>query len=186
MSEHVLDWLPAYHDNELPPRRRQQVESHLQDCPSCQAELQTFMSLSAVLRADPLPQHTPPERFAAQVQLLLPHPPANSSGMGTAKDQRLPRWVLGAPLTLIVAGAFLQAALWVTVLTLNAAATFPNLAPWLAASSNSLDALTTLSALNIALLVGAVALWGSWMALWWVWQHNQHSEPVFNHLEKEV
>ena len=62
----------------------------------------------------------------------------------------------------------------------------PDLAPWLISSSNSLDTLGALLALNMALLAGAAILLGSWMAFWWAWKHNQHSEPVFNHLEKEV
>src|SRR5512140_3741356 len=117
MSEHILEWLPAYHDHELPPLQRSRVESHLRDCPSCRAELQTLAGLSALLKSDPAPQFTPPERFAAQVQLLLPRRPVK-------KATRLPRWVLGAPLALIVVGAFLQAALLVTWLVLAAGSTF--------------------------------------------------------------
>ena len=58
MSEHILNWLPAYHDGELPPGRRQRVEAHLQGCPSCRAELETLTELSALLKADPAPQRT--------------------------------------------------------------------------------------------------------------------------------
>jgi anti-sigma factor RsiW len=181
MSEHVLEWLPAYHDGELPPSRCRQVEDHLPDCPACRAELETLTGLSTLLKADPAPAHTPPERFAAQVQLLLPRS-ASSSRQNT---QRLPRWVLGAPLILIVVWAFLQAALWVTSFALTTDSIFPGLAPWLA-PDNSLDMLGTLTALNIALLAGAVILWAAWMAFWWAWKQNQDLEPVFNHLEKEV
>ncbi len=180
MSEHVLEWLPAYHDGELPPGRRRQVEDHLQDCAACRAELKTLTGLSALLKADPAPAHTPPERFAAQVQLLLPR--SNSPRQDT---QWLPRWLLGAPLIIIVIGAFLQAALWVTSFALTTDSIFPGLAPWLAPDS-SLDMLGTLTALNIALLAGAVSLWAAWMAFWWAWKQNQNPEPVFNNLEKEV
>ena len=179
MSEHMLEWLPAYHDNELSPVQRSQVEKHLCDCPSCRAELQTLTGLSALLKTDPAPQSTPPERFAAQVQLLLPR------SAPRPKTQRLPRWVLGAPLALIVVVAFLQAALWVTWLVLAAGSTFPGLASWLPTDSN-LDIFGTLMALNIALLAGAVVLWCTWMAFWWAWKYNQNLEPIFNHLEKEV
>ncbi|MGC1375304.1 MAG: zf-HC2 domain-containing protein [Anaerolineales bacterium] len=178
MSEHMLEWLPAYHDNELPPTKRSQVEKHLRDCPSCRAELQTLTGLSALLKIDPASQSTPPERFAAQVQLLLPR-------RAPSYPQRLPRWVLGAPLALVVVGAFLQAALWVTWLVLAAGSTFPGLASWLPTDSN-LDIFGTLSVLNIALLAGAVILWCAWMAFWWAWKYNQNLEPVFNQLEKEV
>jgi anti-sigma factor RsiW len=179
MSEHVLEWLPAYHDGELPPGRSRQVEAHLQACPSCRAELQTLTGLSALLKADSLPQHTPPERFAAQVQLLLPR------SVPHPKADRLPRWVLGAPLALIVVWAFLQAALWVTSFVLATNSIFPDLAPWLV-SDNSLEMLGMLSLISFVLLAGAVILWATWMAFWWAWKYNQHSEPVFNHLEKEV
>lgn len=179
MSEHVLDWLPAYHDGELPPGRSRQVETHLQGCLSCRTELQTLTELSALLRTDPIPQHTPPERFAAQVQLLLPR---STVPLHPAKS---PRWVLGAPLALIVIWAFLQSALWVTALALNAGARFPGAAPWLT-FENSLDMLGALLALNIALVAGAVILWSMWMAFWWAWKYNQNPEPVFNSLKKEV
>ena len=181
MSGHMLEWLPAYHDNELAPAQRSQVESHLRDCPSCRAELQTLTGLSALLKTDPALQHTPPERFAAQVQLLLPR----SAARRPANGQRLPRWVLGAPLTLIVVWAFLQAALWVTSLVLATNSIFPGIASWFSADS-SLEVVGALSVFNFALLAGAVVLWSSWMALWWAWKYNQTLDPVFNHLEKEV
>lgn len=178
-NRHILEWLPAYQDGELPPARRRQVENHLQDCAACRAELQTLVGLSALLKADPLPQHTPPERFAAQVHLLLPRSPSPRPTM-----QRIPRWVLGAPLALIVAWAFLQAALWVTSFVLATGATFPGMAPWLV--SNSMGTFGTFSVLNIALLTGVVILWSSWMALWWAWKYNYNPETIFNRLEKEV
>jgi anti-sigma factor RsiW len=187
MSEHIFEWLPAYHDGELSPGQRKRVETHLQTCLSCRAELQMLTELSALLKADPLPQHTPPERFAAQVQLLLPRsaPRPHAKSAGQANVDRLPRWVLGAPLALIVVWTFLQAALWVTSFVLTTDSIFPGMAPWLA-SDNSLETLGALSLISFVLLAGAVILWSTWMALWWAWKHNQNLEPVFNHLEKEV
>ena len=179
----MLEWLPAYHDGELSASRRRRVETHLQDCPSCRAELHTLQGLSALLQTDPVPAHISPERFAAQVQLLLPR-----TGAPQRYPAKLPRWVLGAPLLLIVVWAFLQAALWVTSLALAGDSLLAGSAPfttWLA-SDNSLDLLGTLGVLYIGLLVGVVILWASWMAFWWTWKHNQNLEPTFNRLEKEV
>jgi anti-sigma factor RsiW len=183
MTQHILEWLPAYHDGELSPSRRQQVEKHLQECPSCAAELQQLQGLSSLLRADPAPAFTPPQRFAAQVQLRLPRGAASRPGRNA---ERLPRWVLGAPLTLIVVGAFLQAALWVTSIMLAndwifASAPF---AGWLAAD-NLPDMFVTLSALNFALLTGIVVLWSAWLAFWWVWKQNQNTQITTERLEKE-
>ena len=72
MSQHILDWLPAYHDGELSPERQRQVEKHLQACPDCLAELEALDGLSALLKVERMPERISPERFAAQVQLRLP------------------------------------------------------------------------------------------------------------------
>jgi anti-sigma factor RsiW len=167
MSEHILEWLAAYHDDQLAPHKRRRVEDHLRDCPSCRAELQALDGLSALLKHDPLPAHTPPERFAAQVQLLLPR--------ATPARDRLPRWVLGLPLALAVAWAFLQAALLVAWLALLAAPLLPaEAAGWLA-PDDAFEAAVALPALNLLLLAGAAALWLAWLALWQTWQRHRRS-----------
>ena len=72
MSEHVLDWLGAYHDGELYGARRQAVEAHLSTCAECRAGLEALRGLSDRLRAaPPMPARTPPGQFVAQVQLRL-------------------------------------------------------------------------------------------------------------------
>ena len=166
MSKHVLEWLPAYYDGELPSRQLQEVENHLQECPGCRSELQMLASLSRLLKADPAPQHVPAERFAAQIQLLLPRNTTLHS-----KAERLPRWVLGVPLALIVLAAFLQAALWVASLILTTSSFFPEAALWFAPEGN-FDA-GALLLLNIALLFIMTIFWGTWMAFWQAWKHNQ-------------
>jgi anti-sigma factor RsiW len=184
MTQHILEWLPAYHDGELSPSRRQLVEKHLQDCPSCNAELQMLQGLSTLLKADPAPAFTPPQRFAAQVQLRLPRSATSRLGKNA---ERLPRWVLGAPLALIIVGAFLQAALWVTSIMLANNWIFGSgpFAGWLAAD-NMVDMFVTLSVLNIALLAGIVVLWSAWLAFWWVWKQNQNIPiTTIERLEKE-
>ena len=180
MSEHILEWLPAYHDDELSENRRRQVEAHLQSCPACRAELQSLQGLSALLKTDPAPAHTPPERFTAQVQLLLPRNTAPRRNLAA-----LPRWMLGAPLLMIVVWAFLQSALVVTAFSLTAAPLFPGLGSWLTPDS-ALDITGTLALLSLELLGGAGILWAGWMALWWTWKQNHNPEPTFNRLEKEV
>ena len=178
MSEqHIVEWLAAYHDGELPPGRQQQVENHLQTCPACLAELETLSALSSLLKADLLPERISPQRFAAQVQLVLPRKPRPS-----AQTSRLPRWVLGIPLALMGIWAFLQAALWVASLALTTNSFFPGLAPWLAAG-NILD-IPVLTALNLLLLAATTILWAAWMSFWYAWTHNQRS--TFNQFAKEV
>ncbi len=172
---HILEWLPAYHDGELPPGKAAQVEAHLQTCPSCRAEQKRLTELSALLRDDSLPAFSAPEHFAAQVQLLLPR----RAPVRSAPQQQLSRWWLVAPLMLIVAWAFLQAALWVTSLVLTGSSFFPGLTPWLGMSSN-LEIIGTFSLINLALLIGATILWGGWVALWWAAKNNQNQQPLFN------
>jgi anti-sigma factor RsiW len=176
MSQHILEWLPAYHDGELSTGRRQQVEKHLQTCPDCRAELQAIAELSALLKVEHGPQQTSPERFAAQVQLRMPH----SSPHEIRRDrQAQPRWVLGAPLALLLGWAFLQAALLLAAFILNAVQVFglqsqfwPN---WVGTES-LIEAVGSLFALNLGLLVLTASLWCVWLAFWWVWNRSRTFE----------
>lgn len=181
MTSHVLDWLAAYHDGELTPNRQRQVEKHLQDCPTCRAELESIQGFSALLKADPAPQLTPSQRFAAQVQLRLPR---SQPQIPHRSMDQLPRWVLSAPLALIIIWAFLQSALWVASFILTAdwvlgkrAVLF---ADWIA-SEGLLETIGNLLLLNGILLVGTAILWGTWMAFWWTWKQN-----FSNRIQKEV
>lgn len=72
MSNHVTEWLNAYFDGELTGRRLHQVEEHLAECEACQAELEAVGNVSALLQEIPAPEFPSPERFASQVNLLLP------------------------------------------------------------------------------------------------------------------
>jgi hypothetical protein len=72
MSNHVTEWLNAYFDGELQGHRLHQVEEHLAGCEACQAELESLSKLSGLLHEVPLPDFPSPERFASQVNLLLP------------------------------------------------------------------------------------------------------------------
>lgn len=73
MSNHMTEWLNAYLDGELRGRKLHQVEAHLAECPQCLAELESLQDVSSLLHEVPAPEFTSPERFAAQVNLLLPH-----------------------------------------------------------------------------------------------------------------
>jgi hypothetical protein len=54
MSEHVLDRLSAFLDEELPAREQSAVEGHLRDCSACAAHLERLRSVDAMARALPL------------------------------------------------------------------------------------------------------------------------------------
>jgi anti-sigma factor RsiW len=72
MSNHVTEWLNAYLDGELQGNRLQHVQDHLAECTACQAEFDSLQSLSGLLQEVPMPDFPSPERFATQVNLLLP------------------------------------------------------------------------------------------------------------------
>lgn len=72
MSNHVMEWLNAYFDGELKGTRLRQVEEHLAECETCQAELDALQGLSAMLQEVPGAEFPSAERFATQVNLLLP------------------------------------------------------------------------------------------------------------------
>ena len=48
--------LDAYHDGELSPAQRSDVEAHLRDCPSCAAELAAIRRVSGAFAQTPPPQ----------------------------------------------------------------------------------------------------------------------------------
>lgn len=73
MSNHVKEWLNAYLDGELKNGRLHQVEAHLAECPECLAELESLEDLSNLLHEVPTPEFISPDKFAAQVNLRLPH-----------------------------------------------------------------------------------------------------------------
>ena len=178
MNPHVIEWLAAYHDGELPSSRRQQVEEHLMDCSSCRLELEALEGLSSLLQADPLPAHTPPERFAAQVQLRLPRASLSPAHQNAGQ---LPSWVLGIPLGLIGIWAFLQAALWVTSATLTADQIFGSPTAlfngWLT-TGGLFETNASLFLFNIVILVVLTVLWSAWMAFWLVWEKNKNQSSL--------
>jgi anti-sigma factor RsiW len=184
MNPHVTALLAAYHDGELSSNRRHQVDKHLQDCLPCRAELEALGELSSLLKTDPVPDQTPPDRFAAQVQLRLPRvslPRARQNG------EQSSRWVLGVPLALIFVWAFLQGALRVTAFILTAdsvlgaaggrAALFNG---WIT-TQGVLETSADLLLFDTILLIGTIIFWSAWMAFWLAW-----TKTKMNYLQKEV
>jgi anti-sigma factor RsiW len=73
MSDHITEWLGAYHDGELRGGRRRRIEAHLAGCAACRAELAEIRNLSALLADDGLmTDFFPADRFAANLALSLP------------------------------------------------------------------------------------------------------------------
>ncbi len=73
MSDHITEWLGAYHDGELHGARLRQVEAHLAECATCQAGLEEIRDLSTLLQdtaADG--DFLSAERFVANLTLSLP------------------------------------------------------------------------------------------------------------------
>ena len=62
--------LDAYHDGELSPAERSDVEAHLRDCPSCAAELTVIRRTSAAFAetAPPEPSHEQLLQLAQRVR----------------------------------------------------------------------------------------------------------------------
>jgi anti-sigma factor RsiW len=119
MSEHVLDWISAYHDGELHGDRLRWVEAHLHTCADCQAELAALQNLAVRLQASPpMPARTPPEQFVAQVQLRLP--PRSAPVPGRARLRQVAG--LWLPLGALALWAFGQAVLVVSGLALGVVA----------------------------------------------------------------
>ena len=178
MNPHVSELLAAYHDGELTSNSRHQVKNHLQDCPTCRAELEALEELSSFPKADFVPPHTPPERFAAQVQLRLPRAALSRTPQRAGQP---PRWVLGIPLALIIVWAFLQAALKVTAFILTTDQVLGQRAAFLnnwIPTEGLFQTIASLLILNTILLIGTTILWSAWMSLWLAWDRNQTKSSV--------
>lgn len=155
MSEHVLDWIGAYHDGELHGDLLRRVEAHLSNCAACQSELAALQNLAVRLQASPpMPARTPPEQFVAQVQLRLPPRSAPVSDRARVR-QAAGLWL---PLGALALWAFGQAVLLVSGLALGVAAV-PAAIPVV------LPPLPGLVALPLLVALAQPAGWGGWLAL---------------------
>lgn len=103
MNGHVTEWLGAYLDGELSELRRLKVQTHLEGCAVCRAELEGLRRLSRMLQSTPTPEFTPVDTFAARLALQLPRSePAERS----ARRPILLGWL--APALLLTAWIFIQ------------------------------------------------------------------------------
>lgn len=170
MSNHITQWINAYHDGELTGRRLQQVEDHLLQCGTCKSELDQLQALSALLQASfaAAPPLTTPERFAGQVNLRLPR-----RAPLTPRQQALRTlWHL-IPVGLFAAWAFIQTGLIVLAVVMGALSFGIGLGPvseWLPTGANNLWVVITL---NLVLLVAIGLMAWSWLAGWWVMNRQQ-------------
>jgi anti-sigma factor RsiW len=173
MSEHVLDWIGAYHDGELRGDRRRSVEAHLRTCAACQAELEVLQALSARLQANPpMPARTPPERFVSQVRLRLGQQPAVASRarLRQAAGLWLPLGVLG----MWALGQAVLAVSGLVLLSLWGASARPGMEAVIQPAVGVVDLLV----LNIALTVVAAGLVGGCLAGWWAARERETGATI--------
>lgn len=195
--------LNAYLDGELHGSPLRSMEIHLATCADCRNELKELRLVSDLLRADPVPEFTPSERFVSQLTLSMPRrlPRARP-----AKSGSLAWWLV--PAGLLGAWFFVQ-----TVFTLTGVLTAANLtgllgqaANWLgsggqesiwfstAASlfgSHAVTTQPTLTLLNDVSVIGAsvfggfllqaviVILYWAWLFFWW-FRHNSRLVKLQN------
>jgi len=99
--QHVYHLLDDYHDDQLAPVSRRRVEVHVQECPSCWAELERSNRLSCLLSEYVLPDtFTAAETFRAQVGLRLSRRAAERSGYRGAAWHLVPLAMLCGTLAL--------------------------------------------------------------------------------------
>lgn len=200
MSNHVTEWLNAYLDGELHGIRLQNVETHLEECEVCQAELASLEKLSDLLQEAPSAELSPPERFAAQVSLRLPRQKAQAP---RKKILEIGWWMIPVALLaswiLINASFFIFDALSVAnrlgLLTsisdsmrfgTSSAADWSSLlgqigvlrGSWLDLAIST-EAFTRTSLAQSTLQVSIALLYLSWIAIWWARHRRQgYGQPL--------
>jgi len=183
-----MEWLNAYLDGELKEGQVQQVEAHLVECKACREELESLARLSSLLHEVPAPEFTPPERFAAQVNLRLPRRQMSASrnkileiGWWMIPVGLLGTWVFIGTSTLVSGmlstannlGLMSGLSDWLTFGSMSEAQWSAALGQFGVLSGNSLnwaaatEALTRTSLPQLALNVSIAFLYLGWMAIWW-------------------
>lgn len=199
MSNHVTEWLNAYFDGELKGTRLRQVEEHLAECETCRAELESLQGLSAMLREVPAAEFASHERFATQVNLLLPQ-------KRTAAPRRqlleVGWWMI--PVGLLMAWIFVSTAILVSDV-FSAAGSFGLLDDTTSAliAGSSDHAVWTSTLAQVGLLEGDSLGWAetiesftrnvvpqftwqaaiamlylTWIAIWWARRTRQGQAPL--------
>jgi anti-sigma factor RsiW len=194
MPKHVTEWLGAYADGELRGNRLQHVKEHFAECEVCQLELESLDRLSSLLQEAPLPEFSPPERFAAQVGLRLPHSkPASTE----RKVFEIGWWMIPVGLLAIWVFASVSFLLGDILAVANNFGLLPNTpdrtifgifngAGWSATlgqfgvlSGDALDQLAFMETIartslpQIILQVSIALLYLSWIAIWWARRQRQ-------------
>jgi anti-sigma factor RsiW len=194
MSKHVSEWLNAYHDGELRGSRLHQVEAHLAECELCQSELESLQGLSSLIHEVPAPEFTPPERFAAQVNLRLPH---NRTVVSTQKIVEIGWWMI--PVGLVGTWVFFGTAFIVGELLSTAGnlGLLSGMSAWLGIGTSgdiylsttigqmgvlsgnglnwaeAMETFTRISLPQIVLQVSIALLYLGWIAIWWARRTHQ-------------
>jgi Putative zinc-finger len=194
MSKHITEWLNAYLDGELQGSRLHYVEAHLAECDLCQAELASLENLSDLLHEVPIPEFISPERFAAQVNLRLPHQQTATSGK---KILEIGWWMM--PAGLLGAWIFIGTSFLVNDLlsAANYLGLLGSISNWLVFDSSggtywsttlgqfgilssnglnwaaSMETFTRTVLPQISLQVSIALLYLSWIAIWWAHRTRQ-------------
>jgi predicted anti-sigma-YlaC factor YlaD len=206
MSEHIIQWLGAYHDGELSGLRLRQVEQHLAECAECRAELDGLQGLAELLQGTaPAGDFLPTERFVANLTLNLPRQPEPPQ---PHRILEIGWWLI--PVGLLGAWVFVQVTFALSTLALAAADTGllgSNLA-WLPGNAPQMEWFTTvmnlfgnqigltgqfaLAELNeanlfVAQLLGRLlpqavlaVLYLGWLGAWWLRHQRQAAQNPGN------
>jgi len=199
MSNHITEWLNAYLDGELHGNRLQHVQEHLAECEACQVEFDSLQSLSGLLQEVPAAELTSPERFATQVNLLLPQKRT------TPPETRLFEigwWLI--PVGLLAVWVFISTAVLLGD-AMSVAKNFGILdqttASFIATPSEAVEVTSTLGQFGmlhgnslqwaettenftrglfpqIVLQVAVALLYLAWFAVWWTRHTRQISAPL--------
>jgi hypothetical protein len=202
--DHVLDWLPAYHDGELPERRERQVEEHLAHCESCRAELKALRAFSSLLQKSPSASDLMrSDQFVAQVELRLPRRPVQTpvrrvleTGWRFIPVGLLGAWAFMQTVLIVVSGILvtqdfpataglfssivppISSGSWLTGLQCFAS---KGLGDWLEivlCVAGYVGPLGLPIVLGLMLFVGVALLYWSWLASWWVRHNRMKNVPI--------
>ena len=198
MSNHVKEWLNAYLDGELKNGRLHQVEAHLAECPECLAELESLEDLSNLLHEVPTPEFISPDKFAAQVNLRLPHEQPKAAKRSV---KEIGWWMI--PVSLLMLSVFIVtsqmvadvvttagrfgllngAPVWLVQVFSDEAVWSGTLGDFGLLSGNGLqfaeqtEAFTRNTLPEIIWQVAIALLYLSWIVIWWARQtHREHGQ----------
>ena len=203
MSDHITEWLNAYHDGELKGKRLQHVEEHLAGCQTCQTEFESLQGLSGLLHEVPVPEFISNERFIAQVNLQIPR---QTVALSRRKVLEVGWWTI--PVGLLMVWIFFNTAIFLSDI-MSAANNFglldSGITAWVTNSAS--DSYWTSALGQLGILKGSSLQWAestesytrnvlpqfiwqasiamlylTWIAIWWarhtLYQHQQHGRPT--------